>query len=342
VDAVGVGLTIEDKVRFLSSSTIFGLPNEIVEVIETHMSWVFLVGDRAYKMKKPVRFPFLDFSTLAAREANCRAELALNRRLAPDVYLRVTPLTMNLSGALALDGEGDIVEWIVVMRRLPGEKMLDRMLAIGILQAADVDRLTDLFVQFYRRAPHPPTSPGDYFARLISEEAVNRDVLTRRPFEVDHGRVPAILGRMDNALEAHRELLEGRAAQGRLVDGHGDLKPEHICLEERVVIFDCLEFSAELRLVDPVDELAYLSVECALLGAQWLGLALFERVTPALESQTPHRLFHLHAARRAVLRAGLALAHLLDPVPRVPQKWEPLAGRYLTLAEQALDSLGAI
>ena len=130
-----------------------------------------------------------------------------------------------------------------------------------------------------------------------------------------------------------------RAAEGRLVDGHGDLRPEHVCLEDEVAIFDCLEFSAELRMVDPVDELAYLGVECALLGAAWLGPALFERVMNALGAEPPYRLFHLHASRRAVLRARLALAHLLDPAPRQPAKWEPLAARYLGLAEQALDRL---
>jgi len=92
-------------------------------------------------------------------------------------------------------------------------------------------------------------------------------------------------------------------------------------------------------MVDPVDELAYLGVECALLGAAWFGPALFERVTQALRAEPPYPLFHLHAARRAVLRARLALAHLLDPSPRQPAKWEPLAARYLDLAEQALDRL---
>jgi uncharacterized protein len=151
-----------------------------------------------------------------------------------------------------------------------------------------------------------------------------------------------VLDLLAEALQANRPLLERRASGGRLVDGHGDLKPEHICLDDGVVIFDCLEFSAELRLVDPIDELAYLWVECALLGAQDFGSALFERVIRRLEPETPQRLFHLHSALRSVLRARLALAHLLDPVPRTPEKWKPLAGRYLALADQVLDRLSGI
>jgi uncharacterized protein len=142
----GVRVGIEDKVHFLSDPAAYGLAGVTVEVIETHMSWVFLAGEHAYKMKKPVRYPFLDFSTLSAREANCKAELALNGRLASGVYLRVAALTMESAGALALDGEGVVVEWVVVMRRLPKQRMLDGLLSAGAIKATDVDRLADVLV----------------------------------------------------------------------------------------------------------------------------------------------------------------------------------------------------
>ena len=337
---VGARVTIDDKVRFLRSPAAYGGVDGAVEVVETHMSFVFLAGARAYKIKKPVRYPFLDYSTLRAREADCRAELTLNRRLAPNVYLGVAPLTIAPNGSLALDGEGETVEWVVLMRRLPAARMLDRLLTAGALSAADIDRVALALARFYQRADRPAISPAAYVDRLVDEQAFNRRVLTARRFAIDHGRAPAILDRMDAALRRHADWLAARAAEGRLVDGHGDLRPEHVCLEEEeVAIFDCLEFNAELRMVDPVDELAYLGIECALLGAAWLGPALFERVTNALGAEPPYPLFHLHASRRAALRARLALAHLLDPSPRQPAKWEPLAARYLDLAEQALDRL---
>ncbi len=334
----GARVAIEDKVRFLGSPAAYGEAGE-VEVVETHMSYVFLTAQRAYKIKKPVRYPFLDFSTLHAREVDCRAELTLNRRLAAEVYLGVAPLRLAPNGSLALDGEGETVEWVVVMRRLPQARMLDRLLSAGALGAADVDRLALALARFYQRADRPTVAPADYVDRLVEEQAFNRRILTARRFAVDHGRAPAILDRMDAALQTHSDWLAARAAEGRLVDGHGDLRPEHVCLKDGVAIFDCLEFSAELRRVDPVDELAYLGVECALLGAEWLGPALFARVTKALGDEPPVGLFHLHGSRRAALRARLALAHLLDPAPRQPSKWEPLAARYLGLAEQALDRL---
>ena len=123
---------------------------------------------------------------------------------------------------------------------------------------------------------------------------------------------------------------------GRVVDGHGDLRPEHICFTEEIAIFDCLEFNAELRQVDPFDELAFLGVECALLGATVLGAEVIAQVGALLRDSPSQRLISLYSAWRAVLRARLAVAHLLDPLPRLPEKWEPLASRYLALAEAAL------
>ncbi len=338
-DDPGERVAFENKVRFLSSPAAYEESGADVEVVETHMSFVFLTARRAFKIKKPVRYPFLDHSTLRAREADCRAELTLNRRLAPNVYHGLAPLRIAPNGSLALGGEGEIVEWVIAMRRLPAGRMLDRLLIAGALGAEDVERLALALARFYERADRPAIAPAAYVDRLVAEQAFNRRILTARRLAIDHGRVPAILDRMDAALRRHADRLRARAAQGQLVDGHGDLRPEHVCLEDEVAIFDCLEFSAELRMVDPVDELAYLGVECALLGAAWFGPALFERVMQALRTEPPYPLFHLHASRRAVLRARLALAHLLDPSPRQPAKWEPRAARYLDLAEQALDRL---
>ena len=335
----GADVTLANKVQFLSSPAAYGEAGASVEVVETHMSLIFLVGDRAYKIKKPVRLPFVDFSTLEARKANCQTEVTLNRRLAPDIYLGVTPLTLTPAATLALGGDGPAVEWVVVMRRLPNQFMLDRLLTTGAVKPGDVERLAAFLAGFYRRANRPDVAPPDYFARLLAEQAVNREILTRRSFAVDHGRLPLVLDRMDAALRLNWPLLEARAAGHCLVDGHGDLRPEHICLKTDIVIFDCLEFDAQLRLIDPVDELAFLGMECELLGAPWIGAALLDRVFVALGDTPPPGLYHLHFSRRAMLRARLTLAHLLDPAPRQPEKWEPLAKRYVALAEQALDRL---
>ncbi len=334
-------VSLAEKVRFLGDPSAYGEAGKSVEVVETHMSYVFLVGDRVYKLKKPVELPLLNFTTLAARKSNCLAEAALNRRLAPDVYLGVTPLALTPSGALSLGGEGEAVEWLVVMRRLPEALMLDRLLASGPLEEEKAERLASRLATFFRGATHGDLSGGLYFRRLRDEQAENRALLTRRRFTVDHGRVPVVLDRMDAALNGARTLLESRAQERRLVDGHGDLRPEHICFADGVDIFDCLEFSADLRLADPVEEIAFLALECELLGAPDLGPDLFARIMRQMGEAPPFGLFHLHFARKGLLRMRLSLAHLLDPAPRQPDRWEPLAARYMALAGKGLDRLGA-
>src|SRR5690606_15001688 len=137
------------KVEFLSRPESYGPAPVEVAARETHMSWVFLAGERVYKLKKPVRFPYLDFSTLPRREAACRAELALNRRLAPDVYLGVAPLTVS-AGGFSIGGEGAPADWLVVMKRLDERFMLDRLIADGRLGAAELDSLCLTLARFYR------------------------------------------------------------------------------------------------------------------------------------------------------------------------------------------------
>jgi aminoglycoside phosphotransferase family enzyme len=329
-------LTLATKLRFLSAPSSYPDAPARVDVVETHMSYVFLAGNRVYKLKKPVKFLYLDFSTLEARERNCREEVRLNRRLAPHIYLGVLPLALAEHGRLAIDEEGEVVDWLVSMRRLPQELMLDHLLRTNGPNACQTDALCERLAAFYRGADRSTLSARNYCERFLREQKINRDILTRRNFALDQGRAPLLLDRLDSCLAANLALLERRALEGRIVDGHGDLRPEHICLCDPVVIFDCLEFNAELRQVDPLDELAFLEMECAQLGAPAFGGLVMARVSSRLEPEPPHRLAALYAASRAMLRARLALAHLLDETPRTPEKWEPLASRYLDLAERAL------
>ena len=153
--------TLADKVAYLSQASTYGLgTREAVVLRETHMSWVFLVTDKVYKLKKPVRFPYLDFSTLARREAACRAELKLNRRLARDVYLDVKPLVLSERG-LSIGGAGPIVDWLVIMRRLDERDTLEHTLLESRVEQSQLDRLVSTLADFYRTAAQRVfTGPG--------------------------------------------------------------------------------------------------------------------------------------------------------------------------------------
>jgi aminoglycoside phosphotransferase family enzyme len=126
-----VDIDISTKVAFLRQSASYPGHPSGVDVIQTHMSWVFLTDRLVYKLKKPVRFEFLDFSTLERRHHDCQEEVRLNRRLAQGVYLGVTPLTVDAAGRLHLNGEGEAADWLVKMQRLPRERMLDHAIATG-------------------------------------------------------------------------------------------------------------------------------------------------------------------------------------------------------------------
>ncbi|WP_018267620.1 hypothetical protein [Methylosinus sp. LW4] len=309
-----------------------------VDVVETHMSRLFLAGDRVYKLKKPVRFAFLDFSTPRAREADCRAELRLNRRLAPNVYLDVVPVTLA-DGRLSIGGAGEIVDWLVEMKRLPAELMLDRLLVNGAVDAHRIEALATRLAIFYASAERSTISAPDYVARFSREQAENRRIVTLRDFALDHCDAISLLDRVDRLLAEQAPALEARVREGRIVDGHGDLRPEHICFCEPLAIFDCLEFNDELRQVDPFDELAFLDLECALLGAPQIGAAIVEATARHLPGPPSPTLFALYGVCRALLRVRLSLAHLLDPAPRHQDKWEPLARRYLALARERLTRI---
>lgn len=336
--------TLGDKLRFLRSRVAHAGSREPPACIETHMSWVFLAGDRVLKLKKPVRFPFLDFSTLQAREFYCREELRLNARLAPGVYLGLLALqaehgVLRLVPETQLPAPGRTVDWLVLMRRLPEAHMLPCRIAQGPLGPHDIDALVEVLAAFYRRAPKADVTPAQVLARFQRERAADREVLLRPQFRL-RGAAPA-LERFDAALSRRAGLLRDRALQGRVVEGHGDLRPQHICMLEPPVVIDCIEFNAQLRQVDPFDEIAFLALECDMEGAAWIGPRLVGGCAAALGEIPAPALMRLYTAHRALLRARLAMAHLLDPQPRTPDAWPPRAERYLERALDALDALDA-
>ncbi len=333
--------------RFLSSAAAHARhcgATVPVETIETHMSWVFLAGEHALKLKKPVRYPFLDFSTPAAREAACREEVRLNARLAPGIYRGLMVLQWR-GGVLSVvpeaqaDAQAATIDWLVWMRRLPEARMLDRAIANGTLEPAAIDALANVLASFYRNAAVVELDGAEYVMRFQREQAVSREVLLRPQFHLDGATIA--LDRLDALLVCRHDALAQRALDHRVVDGHGDLRPEHVCLLQPPVVVDCLEFNTRLRQVDPLDELTFLALECDLAGASWVGPRLLERYRAELRDPATVELLTVYRAYRALLRARLAMAHLLDPQPRTPQRWTPMAQRYVSLALQTLPVGGA-
>jgi aminoglycoside phosphotransferase family enzyme len=334
-----VPVTLVDKVRFLSESGSYRECPVAVELRETHMSYVFLTPAAVYKLKKPITNAYVDFRTLDARGANCRIEVQLNRRLAPHVYLGVVPLTQSCAGNLALEGDGEVVEWLVHMERLPAARMLDHLILHNLLLPADVAAVGRRLGEFFAVQPAVEIGVDRHVGQLRRQLEISTRLLARPQFALPPATLAAVHSALSRYLDDGVELAV-RVRARRIVEGHGDLRPEHVCLLTPPVIIDCLEFSRDLRLVDPFDEIAFLDLECARLGAPWVGTLLRHTIEQRLQDHAPARLIAFYTALRACIRAHLAAAHLLEREPRTPAKWLPLARGYLARAAQACAELG--
>ncbi len=323
--------TIEEKVAFLREPSSYGVSVKKVDVRQTHMSWVFLTENLVFKLKKPVRFPYLDFTTLSKRRRACRAEVDLNRRLASDVYLEMAPLLQSASG-LSLGEGGVTVDWLVVMRRLDQSRMLDSLIAARKIDRRLLDALASKLARFYRTAAPVFLQPADFMRRWKHNLRQNRVLLLKPRFALPAGRIRHIDDVMRRFLSEQKTELLCRQQQRRIVDGHGDLRPEHIWLGSDVKIIDCLEFNPSLRALDPLEEIAYLDLECRHLDAHGIGDYVRAHVMRALRDDPPPSLFYFYRCYRAMLRARLSIAHLLAASPRTPEKWRPQALAYLEFA----------
>ncbi len=303
-----------------------------VATIETHLSFVFLTDRFVYKLKKPVRHEYLDFRTLAARRRNGAAEVRLNRRLAPGVHLGVVPLTVDARGRARVGGKSRPVEWLVRMRRLPAARMLDRLIRDGRLRSEDVRRLAARLAAFYARRPAVHRSGARYRREYIAAVRANRAALLDPRLDLPRRRIEMLHAAQLAFIARHGALFESRARTGRIVEGHGDLRPEHVCLESPPVIFDCLEFNRRFRVLDVADELAFFSMECERLGAPQVGAACMRACVRATGDRPPEQLIAFYKAYRACVRARLAIWHLRDRPPAEWPRWRRRAEEYLVLA----------
>lgn len=317
--------------HFLSKISAYPKLDDTVAVRETHMSWVFLTGDRVYKLKKPLRSRFLNFSTCKRREMACRAEVLLNRRLARQTYIGAVPLTVS-ENKLAIDGNGTVVDWLVVMHRLDERLMLEEKILDRRLDARDLDCLAAVLANFYRNATPSSLSPDQEMSQWKRGLALNRQVLLTANLNLPAGLIRRIDRTQQDFLTTHENLFVKRSRARLIVDAHGDLRPEHIWLGQPLQIIDCLEFNAHLRRLDVLSEIAFLDLECERLGAGWAGGRIRKQIFKRLPKLGDEVLFHFYRSYHAMVRARLAIAHLLELHPRKPAKWRPLALRYLQFA----------
>ena len=295
---------------------------------ETHSGVVILLGDRVYKIKKPIRTEFLDFRSREARLAACRNEVELNRRLAPDVYLGVGELG---------DPEGGDGEPTVVMRRMPESARLSTLARASSTQCPSaVDAIARIVADFHRRAARGPRIDREGTADAVRRRWHDNIRETRElpRAVVAEDRLAAIERTVDRYLDGRGPLFAQRITDGCIVDGHADLLSDDIfCLEDGPRILDCLEFDARLRYLDRIDDIACLAMDLEFQGRPDLARRLVLRYRDALTETAPDSLVHHYIAYRAFMRAKVdCVRHLQGRAASADD-----AARHTSLAEQHLD-----
>jgi aminoglycoside phosphotransferase family enzyme/gluconate kinase len=309
-----------------------------IQLLETHISWVLLAGDYAYKIKKPLNLGFLDFSTLELRHHCCLEELRLNRRFAPQLYLDCVAITGD-AGQPAVGGDGPVLEYAVRMRRFPQEALASRLLAAHALLPRHIEAFASTLADFHHKAARstndsgPWGTPEDVLATALQNLDVLKDVLTTT---ADAAEIAALRAWTVHEHAALRELMLQRQASGAVRECHGDLHLDNIVLlDDALLPFDCIEFSAGLRWNDVLSEAAFLAMDLQYRGEfrlAWLFLNAY------LEHSGEYggiRLLPFHLVYRALVRAKIVALRAAqmhnDPAAR-----EPLlqtARSYMALAE---------
>nr|WP_254023821.1 bifunctional aminoglycoside phosphotransferase/ATP-binding protein [Mesorhizobium ventifaucium] len=279
-----------------------------VEAIETHISRIFLVGQRAYKIKRAVRLPYVDFSTPALRLAACEKEVELNSRTAPGLYLGVRRITREACGRLAFDGSGKLVDAAIEMVRFDQSKLLDRMAVGGELTPALMTAVARIIVRYHRGALEVHRGSGS--ANLAGVLAINEaGFATSHVF--DEAEIKALTGVFRTALARHRELLDRRQTAGKIRRCHGDLHLRNICLlDGEPRLFDCIEFNDQIASIDVLYDLAFLLMDLWHRGFPELANLVMNRYLDEADDEDGFILLPFFMAVRAAVRAHVTATQI--------------------------------
>ena len=275
--------------------------DRVAPMVETHVSTLWFACDLVFKRKKPVRFPFVDLSTSELRERMCRREVALNRRLAPDVYLGVAELR---------DGSAAPVDHVVVMRRLPDDRRLSALAASGADLDEELRRIARALVVLHcSPLAEPPVAGVGTAARVRARwEEDLEELRVAGAGRLDALALDAVDARAHEYVEGRAALFAARLATGWVVDGHGDLLADDIfCLPDGPRILDCLEFDDELRVGDALADVGFLAMDLERLGRPDLAGSLLAHYRQLSHDCSPTSLAHHYVAARALVRAKVAV-----------------------------------
>jgi aminoglycoside phosphotransferase family enzyme len=332
------------EIDILVSQGIYPCKCQTPELIETHISWVILCDQYVFKIKKPMHYSFLDFSTLEKRQYYCQQEIVLNNRLTTDIYLGVIPI-IQLNGMLPIGkakSEGKVIEYAVQMKKLNPEKRMDKVLQASKVTNDDIYAIADQLIPFHQKATiiHSTNYPS------IKEEFNDLEGLAKqkKPLDIESSDTISNAVEMSNHfLEKNADLLSQRRNEGFIRDCHGDLHSRNIFLMDQPVIFDCIEFNDNFRQIDILNELAFFCMDLEAFGYLDLSDQFFNYYNSYFEvcrNVAELHLFVYYKAYRANVRAKVYILRAQSAiVSAVEKEARKEAEKYFRLMKNYLDFL---
>ncbi len=313
------------------------------ELVETHISYVLLGRSLAYKIKKSIKYSFLDFSTLVHRKYFCEQEVILNNRLSKGVYLGVVPIYQEEGRIIVGGTRGKIIDYAVKMKRLQGTKQMHLMLDQKLVTIKHMKVLASMIRGFHQQAEviHTVFDPAALAARFNDIRSIV--LFVKHSLGAEEAAVIHKATRMsDSFLRIHQETFKGRIADGYIRDCHGDLHSRNIFLYARPVIFDCLEFNDDFRRIDVLDELAFFCMDLEAEGFDHLSKAFTDYYFEGDKAQfgkTEHMLFTYYKCYRANVRAKVNALRAMNPEVSVRKGSLDDVRKYINLMDKYLDIL---
>jgi len=311
----------QSLIAALQNPALFPHPVESFQVIETHISWVLLTGPYVYKIKKPMNFGFLDFTTLESREHFCNEELRLNQRLTDDLYLEVLPITGSAE-APQLGGSGEVIEYVLKMRQFPQSGLLSTLQANGELTTGQIDEMAQQIADFHINAPRVTVendlgSPDSVMAPVLQNFEQIRPLISEKS---DLLQLDALQAWAESSFERLKPLFAQRKADGFIRECHGDIHLGNATLiDGKVVIFDCIEFNEPFRKTDVYADIGFLAMDLEDRGLKSLSRRLISNYLELTGDYQGLEVLNFYKAYRALVRAKIALFSVpadADPVQR--------------------------
>jgi len=324
--------------RFLKSLLLpdaYPEPTKSVRLLQTHVSFLFITDNFVYKIKKPVNFGFLNFSTIDRRRFYCNEEVRLNRRLCPEIYLGVVDVLEVASGA-AFRGDGKVIDYAVKMKKLPEERMLDRMLEKGKITASDIRKIARTIAKFHLNAERGRTI--DRYGRCATIrrnwEENFRQIEDFVDISLADKELTMIKRWVESFLAQNQTLFAERVSHGFIRDCDGDIHLENICLTSRVCIFDCIEFNSRFRYTDTAADIAFFLMDLDFHDKKVFSDLFLDEYIKATGDRDVVRLLDFYKIYRAVVRGKVESLKMLDPdIPAADRdNAKEKARRYFRLA----------